>query len=383
LSDQTQSSSTAKKTFWAAALFYLLIAFEFFYMASPFAFYFYSVYGPALNFVNDTPALAWLVKVFLPHYVMTSSELLNLHNLVGMVLALLGFSVFCTGAGQVYYNKLARKGIVTGGVYNYIRHPQYVSLLVCSFGMLLLWPRYIVLVSFITVLFAYYFLARIEEKECIEKHGQSYIDYMNRTGMFLPHVTITGEKLPSLPGRGPARYLTIMILYLAVVGGALAAASTLGNWTQNSLYALYAEDAVYLSVDKIDDDVLRQITSIALTDPEVRSRLEVNGDGTRVKFINYVLPAKWNIPEIPLNPIVGVQGHYTPEGYDKNLYKIVFTRAEFSKSNINPEGREILSKALSREPVAEAWVDISNGQIIEVKNPPVSMMYEGIPVPMY
>jgi len=137
----------------------MLIAFEFFYMASPFAFYFYSVYGPTLNFIADSPALSWLVSVFLPHYAKTSSDLLNLHNWLGWALAALGFSAFCIGVWQVYYHKLTRKRVVTGGVYNYIRHPQYVSLLVCSFGMLLLWPRYIVLVSFVTVLFAYYFLA--------------------------------------------------------------------------------------------------------------------------------------------------------------------------------------------------------------------------------
>ena len=51
---------TTKHTFWAITAFYLLIAFDFFDMASPFALYFYSVYGPGLNFVNSSPTLAWL-----------------------------------------------------------------------------------------------------------------------------------------------------------------------------------------------------------------------------------------------------------------------------------------------------------------------------------
>jgi len=352
-------------------------------MASPFAFYFYSVYGPALNFIGDTPALAWLVRVFLPHYAMTSSELLNLHNVLGLALALLGFSAFCIGAGQVYYHKLARKGIVTGGIYNYIRHPQYVSLLVCSFGLMLLWPRYIVLVSFITVLFAYYFLARTEEKECIEKYGQSYIDYRNRTGMFFPHLMSTGWRLPGLPESGLARYLAILMLYLAVVGGSLGAASVVSNLTQDNLCALYSEDAVFLSIDRIDEDLLRQISNIALADPEVRSKLEVNGDGSNAKFVNYVLPSEWNVPEIPLNPIEGPRGHYTPEDYDKNLYKIAFTRAEFSESNTNAEGGDVLSKAFRRVPIVEVWIDLSSGRVVEVKSPPASVRYEGIPVPIY
>ncbi len=139
MSTQTKKNTATKRTFWAVAIFYMLIAFEFFYMASPFAIYFYSIYGPGLNFVNDNPALAWLSTVFLPHIVVeTSSVLVNFHNVIGAALATVGSLAFCVGAGQVYYYKLARKGAVTGGIYNHIRHPQYVSLVICSFGLLLL-----------------------------------------------------------------------------------------------------------------------------------------------------------------------------------------------------------------------------------------------------
>ena len=44
-----EKQKSARRTFWAVSAFYLLIAFEFFYMATPFALYFYSVYGPGLN----------------------------------------------------------------------------------------------------------------------------------------------------------------------------------------------------------------------------------------------------------------------------------------------------------------------------------------------
>lgn len=120
-----QKEKTAKRTFWGVAIFYVLIAFEFFYMASPFAVYFYSVYRPALDFFNQSPGLAWLISFFLPHAVTeTSSTILNLHNVIGGVLAVFGFLAFCIGACQVYYHKLAKKGVVTGGIYNFIRHPQ-------------------------------------------------------------------------------------------------------------------------------------------------------------------------------------------------------------------------------------------------------------------
>jgi protein-S-isoprenylcysteine O-methyltransferase Ste14 len=136
-------------------IFYLLIGFEIVYMISPFALYYYSVYGQSLNFLSENPVTAWLTTFFLPHVAKTSSTLLNTVGDVGWTLALLGFLAFCVGAAQIYYYKFARKGMVIGGVYNFIRHPQYVSLSVCSLGLLLAWPRYLVLISFVTMLFAY------------------------------------------------------------------------------------------------------------------------------------------------------------------------------------------------------------------------------------
>ena len=62
-------AQTTRRTFWTAAAFYALIAFEFFYMASPFAAYFYSVYRPSLNLLGDVPLLSGLTGFFLPHIV--------------------------------------------------------------------------------------------------------------------------------------------------------------------------------------------------------------------------------------------------------------------------------------------------------------------------
>ena len=163
------------------------------------------MYAPGLNWLNNNPLLAWLSSFFLPHIVVeTASPLVNLHNIVGGVLAAGGLLAFCVGASQVYYHKLARKGAVTGGIYNFIRHPQYAALIVSGFGMLLLWPRHMALIMFVAMLFVYYFLARVEERECEEKFGPSYMDYKNKTHMFLPFRAPLTDKLPGLPASGPA-----------------------------------------------------------------------------------------------------------------------------------------------------------------------------------
>ena len=56
-----------KSSYWAVIAVYMLITFEFFYMASPFALYFYSLYRPGLTFLEKIPAIAWITGFFLPH----------------------------------------------------------------------------------------------------------------------------------------------------------------------------------------------------------------------------------------------------------------------------------------------------------------------------
>jgi protein-S-isoprenylcysteine O-methyltransferase Ste14 len=378
---QIQNHSLVKKTFWTVAIFYMLIAFEFFYMASPFAAYFYSVYGPSLSFMNKNPALAWLSSYFLPHIVVeTSSYLLSLQEPIGIVLAIVGFFAFCIGATQVYYRKLSKKGAATGGIYNFIRHPQYASLAICSFGLLLLWPRYIVLLAFVAMLFVYYFLAKLEEGECEVRFGQSYIDYKNKTNMFLPLKLPGVNRLPSLPKFGLKRYLAVTGLYLLMAAVSIILANGLRDYSLKSLYTLYANEATYISVTKVDQDILKRI---ALADKEVQGKvgnLKKNGS---TKFLNYVIPTEWYVSEIPMKRVpVAKGGHYHPANYDKNSFKIVFTRVDL-RTDKEVEGKAFILNIAKRTPIAEVKVDLTQNRVSEIADPATTIKYENIPVALY
>ncbi len=385
MSTQIQTNSVTRKTFWTVTLFYILIAFEFFYMASPFATYFYSIYGPGLNFVNENPALAWLSSFFLPHIVVdTSSVLLGLLEPIGIGIAVFGFSAFCIGAIQVYYCKLTKKGAATGGLYNLIRHPQYASLMICGFGLLLFWPRIIVLLAFIAMLFVYYFLAKYEERECEERFGQSYIDYKNKTNMFLPFKIPGTNRLPGfLPKSGLRRYLAIAGLYLLVAWVSVVMANELRDYTLKSLYTFYTKEAAYISVAKLDRDHLERIVSIALADKEVQNKLGNSNEDKSRKYLNYVIPTEWYVSEIPMKRASAVKGgHYHPAGYDKNLVKIVFTKVDL-RTEKEVEGKEIILNTIKRTPVAEVGVDLAKNKVIEIADPVKAMKYENIPVALY
>jgi protein-S-isoprenylcysteine O-methyltransferase Ste14 len=384
MSAQIQNNSLMKKTSWTIAIFYMLIAFEFFYMASPFAAYFYSVYGPGLNFMNKNPALAWLSSYFLPHIaVETSSPLLGLQEPVGIVMAVVGFLAFCVGATQVYYHKLSKKGATTGGIYNFIRHPQYASLAICSFGLLLLWPRYIVLLGFVAMLFVYYFLAKLEEDECEERFGQSYIDYKNKTNLFLPFKVPGVNKLPSLPKSGLKRYLAIVGLYLFIATVSIGLANELRNYSLKNLYTFYTGEAAYISVARVDQDILKRIVDIALTDEKVVTKLERARDREITRFLNYVIPTEWYVSEIPMKrALVAKGGHYHPANYDKNFFKIIFTRVDL-RTDKEVEGRAFILNIAKRTPVAEVKVDLNQNRVIEIADPATTIKYGNIPVALY
>jgi len=76
--------------------------------------------------------------------------------------------------------------VVEDGIYKYIRHPMYSSLLFLGWGAFL---KDIRLLTLVLVLFVTLFLvaaARVEEHENIRFFGVSYKEYMKRSRMFVP-----------------------------------------------------------------------------------------------------------------------------------------------------------------------------------------------------
>ncbi len=78
--------------------------------------------------------------------------------------------------------------LVTGGVYRYVRHPQYLGLIVITVGLLIQWPTIITLVMWPVLILMYYRLAKREERGALEAFGERYEEYKLKTPMFLPYI---------------------------------------------------------------------------------------------------------------------------------------------------------------------------------------------------
>lgn len=78
--------------------------------------------------------------------------------------------------------------LVTTGLYHYVRHPMYGSLLFLGWGIflkLINWQSFIIILIISVALFI---TCKVEEKEMLKKFGHDYKAYVTRTKMFIPYL---------------------------------------------------------------------------------------------------------------------------------------------------------------------------------------------------
>jgi protein-S-isoprenylcysteine O-methyltransferase Ste14 len=256
----------------ATSLAYLLIGFEVLFMITPFALYFYGVYGPVLELLGASPWSAWTTEFFLPHMVFTDNPLLNgIAYLQGLFV--LGLLLFFVAAVPLYYGRWTGKGVVTFWLYRRLRHPQYLFLAISGFGLLLYWPRFIVLIFFVLMLFVYYLLARNEEWRMKREQPGAYEDYLARTWMFLPGEP-GGRLYRLLFGWLRPRWLGLTVLFLLVMGGSLLLAFELRDYTLANLPAQQEGEVTLVSVYPRDLERIDRLYDQVVALPEVRAALE-------------------------------------------------------------------------------------------------------------
>lgn len=76
--------------------------------------------------------------------------------------------------------------LIDTGLFKYIRHPLYSSLIYLSWGIYMKNASWELLVPVLASTILLYFTSRQDEKECIRYFGDSYVQYMKRTRMFIP-----------------------------------------------------------------------------------------------------------------------------------------------------------------------------------------------------
>jgi hypothetical protein len=254
-------------------------------------------------------------------------------------------------------------------------------LAITGLGCSLYWSRFIVVIAFISMLSLYYFLARTEERICIAKFGDSYRDYLNRTGMFLPRSWEAPWKAVDwrLPEAGWVRVVTIGILYATIIILTVGALSSIRSHVIGSLQTDFDESraTVYLAPTSAETQaIVRRLLNSE----------ELAGD------IAYVAPASWFVPELGLRRTQDSENssglaeliHPTTHGNSltasENLVNVLMTQGAYVEKDRADKAR--LSQALNLRPLLFLELDIVRKQIIR-RHDAEHSQWAGIPVPTF
>jgi protein-S-isoprenylcysteine O-methyltransferase Ste14 len=117
----------------------------------------------------------------------------SVHQLISWILMFL--SIYFAVAGFLLLRKIGKPQggnfentsvIVRTGLYRFIRHPLYLSLMLLGTGIMLKNTALPQIIAGVVNIAAIWFTARIEEREMMAKFGSAYSDYMRETKMFIP-----------------------------------------------------------------------------------------------------------------------------------------------------------------------------------------------------
>jgi protein-S-isoprenylcysteine O-methyltransferase Ste14 len=379
---------------------YLLIGLEILIMISPFAAFFYSLYSPVLNMMQSSRLTRWLTEFFLPHFVFLDDLLIQSIGVVQIVTFLGGMILFFYAAAPLYYCKFRRRGVLTAGIYEKIRHPQYLGLGIAGFGLLLYWPRFFILALYLTMLFVYYLLARNEEQRMLSRYADSYKAYMERVPMFLPDEI--GGKAFRLLFRGfGSKGTALTAFYVSMLVLCLGAALLLRQYSVNSVNLREVSDVTAITVLPEREASVRNALQSLVSERGVKARIE------REKVtLAYVMPSDFFLMALVTDlerlyppdfekPASGgtierffkIFGTYTkmqigiyPESH--SLKRIIFVRVT-DDDGMPLRGKEVFRLGAKRYAAFHVDMDADSGQVLSIQDVQPRHKWGQVPMPVF
>jgi len=95
---------------------------------------------------------------------------------------------FLIKKGKPHKNIENTTKLVTTGLYGYIRHTLYMSVILLGMGLYLKGYGNVQTILLVINISALYLTARTEEREMVKKFGEQYSEYMKKTKMFIPFI---------------------------------------------------------------------------------------------------------------------------------------------------------------------------------------------------
>jgi protein-S-isoprenylcysteine O-methyltransferase Ste14 len=404
-----------RTTAGSAILLSFIIALEIVIMISPFALFFYSVFNPFLLALNQSSITRWLTAFFLPHMIVPPNDVLKVIRILGSVFFVAGMVVFIVCAAQVYWGRLLKSGTATGGLYTFIRHPQYVGLAFAAVGLAIMWPRYLTLVLLAIMLFLYYLLARDEERRMSARFGDAYQTYTMRTGMFVPRVL---ERLFARTSKlhrplSLAKGILILVTLLFVIVGC---GFFLRTYTVHSLPIEQVDGIDAVTITQEDIGRARDLLPGVLLDSTVVSKLNRITRDQSLRILVYFIPVdyvmqgmiantdgEWKLYEQhrtigiitdyilhPFAHLTGVHfGHMGTSSSNSGMHNSPAMKRRVIFIDVATDNRELKSPIddfdinAKRTPLFFVDVHLHTAEILQVRDTPSGSGWGTVPTPMF
>ena len=388
---------------------YCLIGVEIIIMISPFAMYFYSVYGPVLQFFVSSPYLSWTTEFFLPHMVFIQDPVIVWLSRLQLLLVI-GLLLFFSAAIPLYYGRFTKKGVVQFSFYSKIRHPQYLFLAISGFGLLLYWPRFIILIMYVTMLFVYYLLARNEEWRMKHEAPGVYENYMKTSAMFLPGEP-GGKIYNVLFGWIRPKWFGLLVTYCLTLVLSISLAMGMRAYTIDKLHTIPAENITFLPVFPRPVAEVRALYQSMVSSEKFQKELAASEPAN----LAYIFPADFfltalvtdrdrrfsddiieRFPEVlewPQHKFSGGLGKFfrifhsfvittATRQTDYEVERFVFVRVEDAQGKLLPDG-DLFVIGARRRPVLIVDIDAVDYKILSVVNTSGEHKWGTMPMPSF
>jgi len=401
----------------SAIVLSFIVAFEIVIMISPFAFFFYAVFNPFLLALNQFSITRWLTAFFLPHMVVPPNEVLILIRILGSVFFVTGMLVFLVCAGQVYGGKLLGKGTTTKGLYLLIRHPQYVSLALSALGLAIMWPRFLTLFFLAVMILLYYILAKDEERRMMNRFGERYAAYMNRTGMFIPRSV---EKI-FIKNPDPQKALSLGkmgLIFLGLVIVIVGSGFIVRAYTVRHLPFEQVGTVDVITITSEDSVTVHELLPAVLGDSVVAPKLKSFEGSDNHRLLAYFIPIdyvmqgmiantgdEWKlfeqhktigmITEYVLHPfahLTGGHAHHMDMANMKHgpeMYALPAMKRRVIFIDVSSDNHELKSPLddfdinVKRTPLFFVDVHLHTAEILQVRDTPTGSGWGTVPTPMF
>lgn len=116
---------------------------------------------------------------------------------ISMALIAIGLALVVVGWAQVFG---ARYELRTSGIYRFVRHPQYLGLILVIVALNVQWPTLLTLAMAPVLIVMYVRQARREDKELEGRFGRAFAAYAARVPAFIPRLRRRAALAQQQPG---------------------------------------------------------------------------------------------------------------------------------------------------------------------------------------